>query len=52
MNMLHDMNLTLTSCEIDRDYWEAANKRIETFVKEHSAATEHPTTVSGQHKLF
>ena len=31
---------------------EAHYTEIETFVKEHSAATEHPTTVIGQHKLF
>ncbi len=51
-NMLSDMDLKLTSIEIDEKYYKDSVNRIDAFVRECSPAEKEGVTTDGQYKLI
>lgn len=51
-NRYDNMNLHLTACEIDKDYFDAAMKRFDNFLKEPTFDFDKPTPEPTQTNLF
>lgn len=48
----YSMGIELDLCELDKDYFEAGQKRLDEYIAKNAPASEVPATKKGELKLF
>ena len=48
----YDMGFNLDGCELDAEYYQAAQSRLNNHISKYAPATEQPVNAQGQVKLF